>query len=127
METSAGELGCQYVLTSQGRWDAFPEGSKPGLRVAAALLVVDTGAFTLPKNVHTLDWFEPGVGQMLRDLDRGVPVARPSFHAFCSDIPARDRCRSITAFVPLARGEQAPSDDRRATLLDHVCERWVAR
>ncbi|HET7540113.1 MAG TPA: FAD-dependent oxidoreductase [Polyangiaceae bacterium] len=126
VETSAGALGCRHVLTSQGRWDAFPEGSKPGLSVAAALLVVDTGAFTLPKNVHTLDWFEPGLAQMLRDLDRGVLVARPSFHAFCSDIPPRDQRRSITAFVPLSRGEQALTADRRASLLDHVCERLNA-
>jgi phytoene dehydrogenase-like protein len=121
--TSTGELNCKYVITSEGRWSAYPEVSKPGLQVAAALLVVDSSRFVLPKNLHTLDWFEPGLGEMLRDLDRGIPVVRPSFHAFCCDIPALRGCRTITAFVPLARGELALTADRQSTLLDHVCER----
>jgi phytoene dehydrogenase-like protein len=126
VETPSGELNCKYVVTSEGRWRAYPEVSKSGLQVAAALLVVDTNTFALPKNSHTLDWFEPGLGQMLRDLDRGVEVARPSFHAFCCDIPARRGCRTITAFVPLSRGEQALTAERQSTLLDHVSERLDA-
>jgi phytoene dehydrogenase-like protein len=123
VRTLSEELNCRQVITSEGRWNAYPDSAKPGLQVAVVLLAFDPKKFALPRKLHTLDWFKPGLGQMLRDLDQGVPIAHPSFHAFCSDIPPCNGCRTLTAFVPLARGERKLSAERQGSLLEHVCAR----
>ncbi|WP_204803075.1 phytoene desaturase family protein [Mycobacterium riyadhense] len=119
--TSAGPVLARTVLSSEGRWKHYPPGTKPGIEVAVLLLAVDK-SFPYPRGYHTLAWFTPGVADQLRRLDAGLPVPKPSFHIFRSDLPEQPRHYTINAYMPLPRGERTPSLQRRTSLSEHVIE-----
>ena len=121
VHTSNGVLRARALLSSEGRWSEYPAEAKRGLDVGLVMLVTDAGSKSrFPAGFHTVDWFAPGVASQLRKLDAGEPVAEPSFHAFRSDLRPRDGRSTVSAFVPLARGEGAPSPARRDALTQHV-------
>jgi phytoene dehydrogenase-like protein len=118
VRTSHGDIRARAVMTSEGLRPPGASQPKPGLDVATVLLVVRADA--VPAGYHTVDWFAPGVLGMLRALDAGERVERPSFHAFSSDLPIRDGNRTVTVFVPMARGDTDPPAHRQRALTEHV-------
>lgn len=119
LHTSAGTVSARTVLSSVGRWNHYPTGTKPGIEAAVLLLAVDK-SFPYPRGYHTLAWFALGVADQLRRLDAGLPVPRPSFHIFRSDLPEQPRHYTINAFIPLPRGQRDPSAEQRNALSEHV-------
>lgn len=122
VRTSHGSLRARTVLSSQGRWQQFPPGTKPGIEVAMLLLAVDK-SFSYPPGYHTLAWFQPGIAQQLRVLDAADPLPaepRPSFHIFRSDLPEQPDHFTLNALIPLPRGLRDPSMAQRTALSEHV-------
>lgn len=129
VHTARGALRAANVLSSADlAGDRIGDGqsAKPGLEVGLVLLAVRC-THPLPAGLHTFDGFTPGVARMLRDLDAGVGVDAPSWHAICPDLPERDGRYALTVFVPLARGERDPPIARQERLIAHIrqaIDRW---
>lgn len=117
--TAGGELRARALLSSEGRWDVYPPGTKPGLEVATLLLVLDA-RFAVPRRYHAIDWFPHGVAAVLRALDAGRPVEAVPVHLFRSDLPRREGAFTATALLPLPRGERDLAPERRAALERHA-------
>ncbi|CAM4270224.1 N-methyltryptophan oxidase [Mycobacterium basiliense] len=119
VHTSAGTFWARAVLSSQGRWNHFPSGTKPGLEAALFLLAVRK-SFPYPRRYHTIAWFHAGIAEELRRLDAGLRAHPPSFHIFRSDLPEQPDHYTINAVIPLPRGERNPSTDRRQELCAYI-------
>lgn len=127
--TSAGPVRARTVVSSQGRWDHFPSGTKPGLEAAALLLAVDK-SFQYPQGYHTLAWFPVGVAQQLRRLEAGLPLPsdpQTSFHVFRSDLPEQPGHYTLNAFVPMPRGVRDPTVAQRTALSEHILQTLDAK
>lgn len=108
VSTSAGSFSARAVVSSEGRWAAYPQDSEPSLAVAMLHLVVHRD-LPYPKGVHTLVWLPANVAGWLRALDRGELPESPGFHLFRSDLPARPDHYTLNAYCLAPRG--LPADD----------------
>jgi phytoene dehydrogenase-like protein len=119
VSTSAGEFSARRVLSSQGRWDAWPREAKAGLEMAMFLVALPHG-FAWPQGHHTIGWFAPDAPGWLRRLDAGLPCDTFGFHLFRSDLPPRPDHYTINVCTLLPRGEREVSEARRQALQDYV-------
>lgn len=119
LQTTRGEYRARALISSEGRWDAYPEASRPGLRCAGYLASLRS-TLPFPERVHTLDWFCRDVAGMLRRLEAGVPDDAPAFHLFRSKLPGSPEHYTVNVFVPVARGEEDLSPERRVALQAHL-------
>ena len=70
-----GTLRARTVLSSQGRSQHFPSGTKPGIEIAFLMLAVGKH-LPYPRGYHTIAWFQAGIAAELRRLDAGLPISR---------------------------------------------------
>lgn len=119
LSTTTGIVQAKTALSSEGRWQEFPAGTKAGIEVALLLFAVHK-SFQYPLGYHTIACFQPGIAQELRDLDAGRGTSRPSFHIFRSDLADRRGSYTINCLIPLPRGERSPSRERQNALAAHV-------
>ncbi len=119
VHTKAGILSARAVITGQGRWDAWPRDSKPGLRAAALLFTVDA-RFAWPAGVHTMAWFPRGVAAALQAIDEGDLPERPPFNWFKNGGSEREGVYTVNAYVLWPRGDDAASAARAERIERHV-------
>jgi len=91
------------------------------------LLVAVSAELRWPAKLHTLAWFPPGIAAELRRRDAGQFSVPFGFHAFRSDLPIRDGCYPVNAFIPLPAGQRELATDRRAAVTEHVRGTLVRR
>jgi phytoene dehydrogenase-like protein len=120
--TPGGEHLARQVITSEPRWESFPQDAKPGLALGMFHLAVKK-SLPFPQGFHTLTWFPRDVASWLRGLDAGQLPEAFGFHLFASDLPPRPDTYSINLYLPFPRGVEAFSPEQRQHVERYVFEK----
>lgn len=119
VRTAGATHVARSVVTSQGRWSEWPGGGRPGLSLGTLLLAVKRG-FAFPTGVHAVSHLPAGVAAWLRRLDAGAATDRFGFNLFRCDLAPRGGEYTVNVVFPIPRGEDEPSPERAAALVDYV-------
>jgi phytoene dehydrogenase-like protein len=122
VHTPGRVLPARAVVTSEGRWDAWPAGKKEGLRAAPVLFVVDA-RLAWPEGIHTMAWFPRGVAQSLRALEQGKFPDEPAFNWFRNEGSERAGTYTVNAYVLCPRGALDIDPSHAQAIERHVVAR----
>lgn len=119
--TPSGELTARAIVSSEGRWAAYPAESRASLEVGMLLLAVPE-TLPFPRGFHTLGYFPSGCAEWLEQLDQGVRPSRFGFHLFRNDLPQPKGSYTLNAYFLLPRGWESPDAEQVRWVEDFLFE-----
>lgn len=119
IQTLDGTFEAYKVVSSLGRWEDYPENSKPSLSLSMLCLAISP-PFKYPKGIHAISYFPRNMEAWLHQLDQGLVADTFGFHFFKSDLDTGNKYQAINVYFFAPRGEDFPTTTRKREMESYI-------